>query len=145
MKKGQVSVELMIVVAFVLALFIPLLLVTYYKIGELNEDLMRVQAEVAVSRISTTIDSIGRMGLGSSIILDVYLPPKSTLEFNPEGGGTEIILTLRLISGETEIVANSWYPVITDIFPDDELQGGVNYRFDVTSVGNKKVFVGIHN
>lgn len=133
MKKAQVSVELMMVVGFVLVLFIPLLLVAYYNVIELNDDLLNIQANVAVERLSNTIDSIGRMGIGSSIIIDVYVPQKSTLEFRTyPDAGTEIVIRLQRISGESESVGTSWYSIETVNIPA-QLDGSVNYRFNITS------------
>lgn len=139
-KKGQVSVELMIVIGFILVFFIPLLMIAYFQMIDLNQDLSEIQANVAVSRLANTINSIGRMGVGSSIILDVYLPPGSELELEEYDKGGEIILSLDKLSGPSEIVGVTWFKINSL----SSLPGGLNYRFNITAQEDM-VFVEVHS
>ena len=143
-KKAQVSVELMIVIGFILIFFIPLLLISYFKIIDINHDLASIQAEVAVNRLAHTIDSVGRMGLGSSIFLDIYFPLGSELKFENYDPGAEIILELDPDTGINHAVANSWFNIEFSLQTDTEMSGG-NYRFNITSIGDGKVSVTLIN
>ncbi len=128
-RKAQVSVELMIVIGFILVFFLPLLLISYFKVIELNHDLSAIQSQVAVSRLANTIDSVGRMGVGSSLLLDVYLPANSELTFNSYSSGGEIVLYINSSSNFIEVVEPTWFPIL-DVQPLD-ITG--NYRFNITS------------
>ncbi|MDD5023000.1 MAG: hypothetical protein PHU63_02425 [Candidatus ainarchaeum sp.] len=133
MKKGQISIELMIIIGFILIFFIPLLLISYFQILELNEDLSNIQANVAVSRLVNTINSVGRMGSESSVIMDIYLPANSEITFKGYDKGGEILLTLEKTSGLSSIVGFTWFSINTD--PTfSSLKGGSHYRFNITSI-----------
>ena len=60
MMKGQVSTELLVVVALVLLIFIPLLVLVYTKANEANQQIASYQAELSVSRIASLANSVGR-------------------------------------------------------------------------------------
>jgi len=131
--KGQVSIELIVIVGFILLFFIPVLLFSYFQISDMNKNLGDIQANVAVTRIANTINTIGRMGVGSSVILDVYLPRKSTLNFKKYTKGGEIVLDMGEDYGQVnEVVGVSWFKLEPDTLFNN-LKGGINYRFNITS------------
>ncbi|MFA5050170.1 MAG: hypothetical protein WC501_04125 [Candidatus Micrarchaeia archaeon] len=142
MYKGQVSIEMMMVIAFILIFFIPVMAFSYMKIIELNEDLSTIQAQVAVSRIANTANSLGYMGPGSSLIIDIILPSNSNLKVQNVGSGSQVVLELELSKGKSEYVANSWFNI--NPFPLD-LKSGVNYRLNITSTDPETVSVVLYN
>lgn len=107
MRKGQVSSELLVVIAFVLLLFIPLLFTAYLRSIEANEQLATLQATILSSRLAFLVNSIGYMGGNSSIITEVYLPPNAVLNTT----GKEIILKVRTQSGTSDIVQVTKFPI----------------------------------
>jgi hypothetical protein len=110
--KGQVSTELLVVVALVLLIFIPLLVMVYMKANEADQQIGSYQAELAVSRIVSIANSVGSLGTNTSVTTDVYIPP-NTVSFDTRqaGAGSEIVLTLRTAQGNTETSDIVRYPM----------------------------------
>jgi hypothetical protein len=55
--KGQVSTELLVIVALVLLIFIPLLVLVYMKANEASQQIGSYQAELAISRVASLANS----------------------------------------------------------------------------------------
>ena len=112
MSKAQVSVELMVIIAAILAIFIPLLLHVYFKTNEANEQLFQVQAQLVTTRLSNIINAVGNLGENSSLIAEVFIPPNvKFLELKSLNRGGEVIVRVATQSGETEIVDIVKFPV----------------------------------
>ncbi len=129
MKKGQISMELVVLLGFVLIFFIPLLLISQGKVRELNQELVTLQAQTAASRIASTVNSIGYMGTGSSMILDIYLPAVAKVSFTEHG---EIVVFVPSLMGDNEIVGFSAFNLDSLI-----IESGGYYRFEILSLGDK--------
>ncbi len=134
-KRGQVSTELLVIVGLVLLVFIPLLVLVYFKATETNEQIAALQAEMVVFRLAHLSNSVGSLGTNSTIYTDVYIPQNLiNLSISTVGRGGEISLKLLTTEGETEIVEVVKYPFKTD---KKTLASGPTYgwaRFRVTSV-----------
>ncbi|MFH1685614.1 MAG: hypothetical protein ABH983_04885 [Candidatus Micrarchaeota archaeon] len=100
--KGQVSTELLVIVALVLLIFIPLLVLVYFKANEANQQIAAYQAELSVSRIASLANSVGSLGTNTSVTTDIYVPP-NTLAMNVTSVGRagEISLTMDSPQGPT--------------------------------------------
>ncbi|MBN2477990.1 hypothetical protein JXB01_01740 [Candidatus Micrarchaeota archaeon] len=134
--KGQVSVELLVVIAFILVLFIPLLVISYFKVVENNDQLVLIQTQISASRIANLGNSVARMGENSSIITDVYIPPHvKTVNFKSVGGGGEVIFVLSSKEGDTEVVAVTDFPLEVDQNLNIEQEG--LYRIEILSKEEK--------
>jgi hypothetical protein len=124
--KGQVSTELLVIVALVLLIFIPLLVLVYFKANEANQQIASYQAELSVSRIASLANSVGSLGTDTSVTTDVFVPP-NTLEFkaNPIGNrGGEIVMRMETPQGPTEIVEVVKYPITQADLADASTAGG---------------------
>lgn len=112
MKKGQVSTELLVIVALVLLIFIPLLVLVYFKANEANQQIASYQAELAVSRIASLANSVGSLGTNTSVVTDVYVPPNTVVfQTNSAGRGGEIELKVKTPQGDTDVVEIVTFPL----------------------------------
>jgi hypothetical protein len=110
--KGQVSTELLIIVALVLLIFIPLLVLVYLKAGEANQQIASYQAELAVNRLASLANSVGSLGTNSSVVTDVYVPPNTVyLKTEQSGRAGQLVLRLKTPQGEQDSPAIIKYPI----------------------------------
>ena len=134
MRKGQVSTELLIIVGLVLLVFIPLLVLVYFKATEAGEELAAYQAELLVFRLAYLSNSVGSLGTDTSISTDLYIPRNIVyLKTRKINKGGEVMLKLVTADGESEIVEVVKYPFAED---ETELATGPAYgwaRFKVES------------
>ncbi|MEM2948304.1 MAG: hypothetical protein QXL47_01950 [Candidatus Anstonellales archaeon] len=94
-RKGQVSTELIAVIAFVLFLFIPALFFAYSKSGEITNELDMRKAYVSVERLSSLANSVGYCGQNSSIVAEIDVPGSvEKIEFRSYGDGGEVVAHL---------------------------------------------------
>jgi len=102
--KGQVSTELMVIIAAILVLFIPLLVITYFKTAEANEQIMQIQAQVIAIRLSELSNSVGSAGGSSAIIAEVFVPSSVTgiSVLSSENGG-EVTVHSQTQNGKNDI------------------------------------------
>ncbi len=100
--KGQVSTELLVIVALVLLIFIPLLVLVYFKANEANQQIAAYQAELSVSRIASLANSVGSLGTNTSVTTDIYVPPNTiAMNVTSVGRAGEISLTMNSPQGPT--------------------------------------------
>lgn len=101
--KGQVSTELLVIVALVLLIFIPLLVLVYLKTAEANQQIASYQAELTVTRLASLANSVGSLGTNTSVVTDVYIPANTEyLETRDSGRGGEVILRINTPQGTQE-------------------------------------------
>ncbi|MDD5337624.1 MAG: hypothetical protein PHS02_04025 [Candidatus ainarchaeum sp.] len=129
--KGQVSTELLVVIGFVVLLFIPLIMVVYYKTNELNRDIGGMQSRLLTSKLAFIANSLGYLGSGNSLKSEFSLPEGvRTLEFNTLGNGGEVRITLADGSQISQVTS----------LPFDspgEYAGGGSYKLEFLSKGGK--------
>ncbi len=115
MKKGQVSTELLVVVGLVLLVFIPLLVMVYFKANEVSEQVATYQAELLVFRLAYLANSVGSLGTDTTVYTDLYIPQNVVyLKTHSFENGGEIVLRLTTAEGESEVVEIVKYPFTTD-------------------------------
>ncbi len=134
--KGQVSTELLVIVALVLLIFIPLLVLVYFKANEANQQIAAYQAELSVTRVASLANSVGSLGTDTSVTTDVFIPP-NVIEMRVEkvGRGAELSLTMDTPQGPTtsavEIIR---YPAVSDPNPlADKTSAGGWVRLKISS------------
>ncbi len=138
--KGQVSTELLVIISAALFIFIPLMVTGYLKANQSNEELFIAQAQLAVSRLSNMVESVGNLGSGASSILEVYVPKGiKSIKFVKQGTGGEVVITVETSSGTTEIADVSRFPPVSDYVIDAPSEGVI--RFVITSKGKDGVLV----
>ncbi|MEW6748592.1 MAG: hypothetical protein AB1295_02715 [Candidatus Micrarchaeota archaeon] len=110
--KGQVSTELLVIVALVLLIFIPLLVLVYVKASEANQQIASYQAELAVTRVASLANSVGSLGTDTTVVTDIYIPPNTvSLETVQSGRGGEIILAINTPEGPKDSAEIIKYPL----------------------------------
>ena len=133
--KGQISTELMVIVALVLLIFIPLLVLVYFKANETNQQIAAYQAELAVFRIAYLANAVGSLGTNTSVTTDVYLP-QNLMSFwtNSSGRGGEIDMLVSTPQGPSDIVEVVDYPMTDSgrVLADQTNAGG-QIRLRITS------------
>jgi hypothetical protein len=129
--KGQVSTELLVIIAVVLVIFIPILTMVYFKANDASAQIGSHQAELAVFRMAYLSNSVGSLGTNTSITTEVYIPAGvNRIEINNIGGGAEVVFKIDTPAGESEIVEIIKYPVENELSMD-ATQGWA--RFEITS------------
>ena len=101
-KRGQASVEYLILIGVMLAFLIPLF---YYALGEISTNLKAVQADNTVSLIVGKIDSVYNLGSGNREKLKVTIP-RGTSNLTVLQNNT-IQLDLLIYGNKTEIFKTS--------------------------------------
>lgn len=72
--QGQIAIEALIVIAFVLALMIPIFYILYIRGGELREELRLLQIKRAVDSLAASINVVGVLGPSGSATIELDLP-----------------------------------------------------------------------
>lgn len=112
MKKGQSAIETITLLGFVILFSIPLLVL----LTSLNkEDAVILQAKSSTQLLADTANSVYIQGKGSYQIISVAIPQKlKNITFESVyAQESEIIFTLELEAGQTDIVALSIAPIDT--------------------------------
>lgn len=132
--KGQISTELMVIVALVLLIFIPLLVLVYFKANEANQQIASYQAELAVFRIAYLANSVGSLGTNTSVTTDIYIPQNiRSFKTASSGGGAEISMQVDTPQGPSDIVEVISYPVANAGVLADQTNAGGWMRIRITS------------
>lgn len=132
--KGQVSTELLVIVGLVLLIFIPLLVLVYFKASEANDQIASYQAELAVFRIAYLASSVGSLGTNTSVYTDVYIPKNmAELKTQSTAQGGEIIMKVDTAQGPSEIVEIVRYPITGSGSLADPSLAGTWIRLKITS------------
>ncbi|MGV8176903.1 MAG: hypothetical protein ACP5NX_03825 [Candidatus Bilamarchaeaceae archaeon] len=135
--RGQVSTELLIVVATVLVLFIPLIFVLYLQANSYSAQLDGYKTELAVVRLASLVNSVGNMGEGSYVLAEIYVPDGISLNgaVSPDGGkGSEIIFISTTSDGESQIVRPVEFKIDG---PVPRLPGPGYFRLEIRNTGGK--------
>ncbi|MEM3422187.1 MAG: hypothetical protein QXF35_00275 [Candidatus Bilamarchaeaceae archaeon] len=112
--KGQVSTELMVIIAVIFVIFIPLLVFVYTKADEAQREMAAYQAQIATFRTAYLINSVGSLGANTIVYSDVYIPG-GTKYFRVKnvGGAAEVQLKAVTPSGEKDFAEVVKYHVIS--------------------------------
>ena len=110
MRKGQISIEYLFILAMSLAIIIPGSMMFFRYSQESNEQLVASQINRIGTNVITTAEEIYTVGDGSWITLDVTIP-QSAKDAYVEGD--DLVIEYRSSSGITEAV----------FFSDIDIQG----------------------
>jgi hypothetical protein len=138
--KGQVSTELLVIVALVLLIFIPLLVLVYLKANDANQQIASYQAELAVDRMASLANSVGSLGTNSSVITDVYIPPNTvSLRTVASGRAGELVMVVNTPDGQHPINAIIKYPLSNPGTIADASTAGTWMKVKISSeyIGNE--------
>ena len=102
--RGQMSVEILILVGMALFLLIPVLFYAYGRANVSGEDLSTQKAEFAAHRLASLADSVGYLGGASAVIDEIEIPPYVK---NVSVSGRDIVIELDSVGGKKQIVAGS--------------------------------------
>ena len=108
MKKAQVSMEYMIIIAFVTAIIIPLIVVFTMHSSALNEQVIDNQVNQIANRIIENVESVYYLGNTCKLSFTINIPK------NVEDiviSGREIVFYLKQHNGISEIVRMSTIPM----------------------------------
>jgi hypothetical protein len=102
--RGQMSVEILVLVGMALFLLLPVLLYAYGRANVSGEDLSVQKAEFAAHRLAALADSVGYLGGGAKVIDEIEIPPyvKSLRII-----GQDIVMEMDAANGKKQIVAGS--------------------------------------
>ncbi len=93
---GQVSLEFMVIIGFIIMLFIPLVFFIYYKTSELNNGIEGLESRLVSSKLAFISNSLGFLGDRNSLKVEITLPEMvRSLEFNTLGEGGEVLITMK--------------------------------------------------
>lgn len=142
--KGQVSTELLVIVSAALFIFIPLMVTGYLKANQSNEELVVAQSQLAVSRLSNMVESVGNLGENSSTTLEAYIPNGvRSIKFGKQGTGGEVVITMETSTGVTEIAEISRFQITDKTGSSYEIDNPARgiIRFVISSRGKDGVVV----
>lgn len=134
--KGQISTELLVVVGLVLVIFIPLLVLVYFKAGEAQTEMAAYQAQLVVFRIAYLSNSVGSLGTETTVYTDLYIPRNTiSLRTMNTGDGAELQLKLQTEQGESDVAEVIRYHLTSDTESDLIPEGSYGWaRFKISSV-----------
>lgn len=106
MKKTQVSIEYMSVIAIVMLLVLSVF--AFFSLKTINS-IKQDEAAEAISSLSRAVDFVSSMGPGSETYVTVKIP--GGVEYTSVGG-TELLLRLRIYGGSADIFSTTKAQVI---------------------------------
>ena len=114
-KRGQASVEYIILIAFLLVFFVP---ITHYSLEETNNAIKMSQINSFIERVSKSIDAIHAIGPGALKVISVSLPHGvESSELVNEGDFHEIVVRISYAQGISDVHATV-KPTIGGEFPN---------------------------
>lgn len=102
--RGQIALETVIIIGFVLALMIPLIYMLYTRVNIIQENLRVLEAVRAMDSLSSAAATVGVLGPNGSASVDIVLPEGM---INLSIGKThprEMVLSLMTSLGDIDIV-----------------------------------------
>ncbi len=139
-KRGQSSIEYVVLIGLLLFFFIPLV---HYSFLETNNALKASQLDSFISRLSKAVDAVHSIGPGTREIVIVTLPKGVTEArlFNGENLGdvNEIILKVTFYGGVSDVHAS----VKPFVYGELPINPGT-YHLKVTSINETGVNISIN-
>jgi len=106
--KGQVALEALIVISFVLLLMTPLLYTLYKRALDVQEELRTLEAIRAADSIASVVAMVGMTGPNSSATLQISLPDSvinATIgKINSKTSSREVVISIDTSVGQIDIV-----------------------------------------
>jgi hypothetical protein len=141
MKKGQVIIEVFMILALTIALIIFIVSIQSEEVKSSTELIRQAQAEIIVKDITRTLDFIYLQGEGAQIELELYFPenfdPERSYIGSPEGPGNIVNVHLSYPDGEMDVQERTEGKVYGKL-PEWGGKNKLNFRMlkDVAVLGN---------
>lgn len=107
-KQGQVALEAIVVVSFILLLMTPLLYTLYKRVLDVQAELQILEAVRAADTMAATVSMVGMTGRNSSAAVGIMLPDNvKSVKIGDVGTGSsprEIVVVIGTALGDVEIV-----------------------------------------
>ena len=108
MKRGQISLEYLIIVGFVAAITIPLIIIFNTHSSEMNEQVIANQADNIASKIVDSAESVYYLGEFSKITFRTFIPKKINAITI---GDNEVVFFVKKLNGVDHVVKYSSVPI----------------------------------
>jgi len=119
MLRGQVSIELLVTIAFAVTILMSVLAFAYLQSVSSTDQLSYDQAQQSVNRLKSLVDSVGAQGppAKATITLTMPLHVSSIVigSATPPNIGKEIVFTVNSRGTNSEIVKSTTYLVTGDL------------------------------
>jgi hypothetical protein len=132
--KGQIALETLVVIGFVLALMTPLLYMLYLRVTEIQQEILVLEATRSVDIIATTISSVGVIGANGSATVDVTFP--ANMKNLTIGGpaNREVVMVISTTLGEVDIPRLLYFNITEPANPANQIpKKPGHYKITVTN------------
>jgi len=123
-KRGQISVEYLIVIGFVVFIVIGILGISFFYASGIRDRIKTTQLDNFVNKILSSAESVYFAGEPSKITITAYLPAGVTsiqvLQEPPNSGEYVILISIETGSGLTTIAYTSDVPLTATSEPCEE-------------------------
>ena len=134
---GQLSTEIILLIAVMLLLLVPLMVYAYSRANIANEDLSVQKAEFAAKRIATLADSVGYLGGEAAIIDEIEVPSfVQSITINQH----DIIFNMSSTAGVKQIVQTSSFALNSSGF--DRIRKAGTYFIEIKALSNYNAMPG---
>ncbi len=123
--KAQIGIEAIAIVAVMMLLLLPLTYILLVRGGQFNEQAAIAKADENAARMTATANSVGRMGPGSKVVLQVDSPEGIMAAGATQYG--EISFTLKTSYGASDVVSMSDFPLAQGPLFDSLKMPGTHY------------------
>lgn len=103
-RKGQVAVEVLIMLGFFLAFSIPVILYMLLATTTKSDEVGLMQGRTAVDQLVDTANTVYMSGNGSRTSIQIFFPPRVKNFTIGESSGREIVMSVGSIYGDNDIV-----------------------------------------
>lgn len=119
--RGQVALEAIIVISFILLLMTPLLYTLYKRVLDVQAELRILEAVRAADTVAATVSMVGMIGPNSSAAVDITLPDSvknvAIGKVDAASHPREIVVVVETSLGDVEIVRVLPFNVTGQITP----------------------------
>lgn len=127
-KYGQVAMEYIIIISFILVVTVPLLYISYTHSQDINELISTNQVDKISKKIVDSAESVYYLGAPSKTTIKVYMPKNIEQILI---GNNEIVFRMHTKSGTDEIVRYSTVNISGNLKTSQGLR-----RIEIQSFGN---------
>ena len=128
LKKCQVSMEYMVLVAFVLVLIVPIIFISYSNASSIKQQIAENQANKVAKKIIDSAESVYYLGKPSKTTIKVYMPDKIE---NITIGNHEVVFKMRNQGDFTDVVRSTTINITGSLMVSE----GLRY-IEIQSFGN---------
>jgi len=127
-KKGQVAMEYVIIISFILVVTVPLLFISYTHSQDINELIASNQVDKISKKIIDSAESVYYLGSPSKTTIKVYMPKNiESITIN----NNELVFTMHTSQGSDEIVRYTSINITGDLMTSQGLR-----HIEIRSMGN---------